>query len=69
MSPEYLYLRIIVNLLINSTILPVIFVHASLRLRNLKNKVMNTVESLGIQNTPMGIFLNQMGLLPEGALS
>lgn len=55
--------------LLNFSPLPVIFVHSSLRLRNLKNKVMNTVESLGIQNTPMGMFLGQMGLLPEGVLS
>lgn len=43
-------------------IVPVIFVHASLRLRNIKNKIVNRVEVLGLKRTPMGFFLEQMGL-------
>lgn len=39
-----------------------IFVHASLRLRNIKNKIVNRVEVLGLKRTPMGFFLEQMGL-------
>ncbi|XP_066158652.1 PRA1 family protein 3 [Euwallacea fornicatus] len=38
------------------------FLHASLRLRNMKNKIANKVEFLGLKRTPMGIFLEQMGL-------
>ncbi|KAK9885137.1 hypothetical protein WA026_010648 [Henosepilachna vigintioctopunctata] len=45
-------------------ILPVVatFAHASLRLRNLKNKIVNKVETLGLKRTPMGIFLEEIGL-------
>ncbi|XP_056637283.1 PRA1 family protein 3 isoform X2 [Diorhabda sublineata] len=45
-------------------LLPVaaIFIHASLRLRNMKNKIANKVESLGLRTTPMGFFLEEMGL-------
>lgn len=38
------------------------FVHASLRLRNLKNKISNQVETLGLERTPMGIFLQELGM-------
>lgn len=38
------------------------FIHASLRLRNLKNKITNRVETLGLKRTPMGIFLEELGL-------
>ncbi|XP_071532816.1 PRA1 family protein 3 [Panulirus ornatus] len=40
----------------------VIFVHASMRLRNLKNKLMNKVEYLGLKRTPMGVILDALGL-------
>ncbi|XP_050313822.1 PRA1 family protein 3 [Anthonomus grandis grandis] len=43
----------------------VIFVHASLRLRNFRNKIVNKVEVLGLRRTPMGIFLQEMGLDSE----
>ncbi|XP_023018516.2 jwa [Leptinotarsa decemlineata] len=45
-------------------LLPVsaIFVHASLRLRNIKNKIVNKVENLGLTRTPMGFFLEEIGL-------
>ncbi|KAL1492846.1 hypothetical protein ABEB36_011028 [Hypothenemus hampei] len=44
----------------------VVFIHASLRLRNIKNKIVNRVEILGLKRTPMGLFLEEMGL--EGEL-
>ncbi|XP_048403647.1 PRA1 family protein 3-like isoform X2 [Stegostoma tigrinum] len=37
------------------------FVHASLRLRNLKNKIENKMEEVGLKKSPMGIFLNALG--------
>jgi len=43
----------------------VAFIHASLRLRNLKNKITNRVETLGLKRTPMGIFLEELGLEQE----
>ncbi|XP_055913597.1 PRA1 family protein 2 [Eupeodes corollae] len=44
------------------------FVHASLRLRNLRNKVANTIENFG-PATPMGVFLNTMNITGETILS
>lgn len=41
------------------------FIHASLRLRNLKNKITNRVEMLGLKKTPMGIFLEELGMEQE----
>ncbi|XP_030756392.1 PRA1 family protein 3 [Sitophilus oryzae] len=38
----------------------VTFIHASLRLRNIKNKLANQVEGLGLKKTPMGLFLDEM---------
>ncbi|XP_053973183.1 PRA1 family protein 3 [Hylaeus anthracinus] len=35
----------------------VTFIHASLRLRNLKNKLVNKIEGMGLERTPMGAFL------------
>ncbi|XP_018322569.1 PRA1 family protein 3 [Agrilus planipennis] len=43
----------------------VTFIHASLRLRNLKNKISNRVETLGLKKTPMGIFLEELGIEQE----
>ncbi|CAH1264413.1 ARL6IP5 [Branchiostoma lanceolatum] len=39
----------------------VVLVHASMRMRNLKNKLSNKVESIGIKRTPMGILLEALG--------
>ncbi|OCT85938.1 hypothetical protein XELAEV_18024107mg [Xenopus laevis] len=36
------------------------FIHASLRLRNLKNKVENKMEGVGLKKTPMGIVLEAL---------
>ncbi|XP_004606504.1 PRA1 family protein 2 [Sorex araneus] len=38
-----------------------ILVHASLRLRNLKNKLENKIESIGLKRTPMGLLLEALG--------
>jgi len=39
-----------------------VLVHASLRLRNIKNKLTNKVEAIGLKKTPMGFFLDQLGM-------
>lgn len=39
----------------------VVFIHASMRLRNIKNKITNKMEHVGLQRTPMGIFLESLG--------
>ncbi|XP_068110051.1 PRA1 family protein 3 [Hyperolius riggenbachi] len=36
------------------------FIHASLRLRNIKNKLENKAESIGLKKTPMGIVLDAL---------
>lgn len=38
----------------------VMFIHASLRLRNLKNKLENKMEGIGLKKTPMGIVLDAL---------
>ena len=40
---------------------PVVVIHASLRLRNLKNKVENKLESIGLKRSPMGLMLEALG--------
>eukprot|EP00092_Neocalanus_flemingeri_P013439 GFUD01014490.1.p1 GENE.GFUD01014490.1~~GFUD01014490.1.p1 ORF type:complete len:182 (-),score=39.45 GFUD01014490.1:440-985(-) len=48
--------------------MPVVFtvVHASLRLRNIKNKVTSVAETLGVsKKTPMALFLDEWGIEPE----
>jgi len=47
--------------------LPVCFIviHASLRLRNMKNKLVNATEKLGIKSTPMGLILKEVGIETE----
>ncbi|KAJ8259756.1 hypothetical protein GJAV_G00173050 [Gymnothorax javanicus] len=37
-----------------------IFAHASMRLRNLKNKLENKIEGAGLKRTPMGIILDAL---------
>lgn len=41
------------------------FLHSSLRLRNLSNKLTNTLEIVGIKHSPMGKFLEGLGLMPD----
>lgn len=50
---------------LNTISILAIFVHASLRQRNLKNKVVNTIETIGIKQSPMGKFLEAMNLMPD----
>jgi Flp pilus assembly protein TadB len=38
-----------------------IMIHASLRLRNFKNKLANKMEFVGLKRTPMGIILEGLG--------
>jgi len=42
-----------------------ILVHASLRLRNMKNKVSAKIEYIGVKRTPMGMLLEALGLEGE----
>lgn len=39
----------------------VVLAHASLRLRSLKNKMENKLESIGLKRTPMGLLLEALG--------
>lgn len=42
-----------------SVLLPVvILIHASLRLRNMKNRLENKIEGVGLKKTPMGIIMD-----------
>uniref|UniRef100_A0A3Q1G4N6 PRA1 family protein n=1 Tax=Acanthochromis polyacanthus TaxID=80966 RepID=A0A3Q1G4N6_9TELE len=38
-----------------------VLIHASVRLRNLKNKLENKLESIGLKRTPMGLLLEALG--------
>ncbi|XP_011067514.1 PREDICTED: PRA1 family protein 3 isoform X1 [Acromyrmex echinatior] len=38
----------------------VTFIHASLRLRNIKNRIANKIEGIGLKRTPMGVFLKHL---------
>ena len=43
-----------------------VFVHASLRLRNLRNKLSNKMEKIGLKKlTPMGVILDSLGIEAE----
>lgn len=44
-----------------SLFFPVVLIHASVRLRSLKNKLENKLESIGLKRTPMGILLEALG--------
>ncbi|XP_037093029.1 PRA1 family protein 3-like [Pollicipes pollicipes] len=39
-----------------------VLVHASMRLRNMRNKLMNKMEAAGLKRTPMGLFLDELGV-------
>jgi len=47
------------------SIFSAIFIHASLRLRNIKNKIANKIEGIGLRRTPMGVFLGHLGMEEE----
>lgn len=36
----------------------VILIHASLRLRNMKNRLENKIEGVGLKRTPMGVIMD-----------
>ncbi|CAF0992784.1 unnamed protein product [Rotaria sordida] len=40
----------------------IIILHATFRKRNLANRVTNKIDQIGIQSTPMGLFLSALGL-------
>lgn len=50
--------RTVAVVLITSHFPVVMFIHASLRLRNLKNKLENKMEGIGMRRMPMGIILS-----------
>ena len=52
--------RTVAVVLITSHFPVVMFIHASLRLRNLKNKLENKIEGIGLKRTPMGIVLDAL---------
>jgi len=57
-----------ISVFLFGVLLPVMvtILHASLRLRNLKNKVANVADVLGVaKKTPMGLFLNEWGIEPD----
>ena len=39
----------------------VVLIHASLRMRNVRNKITNRMEHVGLKRTPMGIILEGLG--------
>ncbi|KAK2862561.1 hypothetical protein Q5P01_002094 [Channa striata] len=45
--------------------LTLIFAHASLRLRNMKNKLENKIEGAGLKRSPMGLLLEALGQQEE----
>ncbi|BFF95927.1 PRA1 family protein 3 [Drosophila madeirensis] len=68
----YLFLHLISAVLLTAftLLLPisVTFIHASLRLRNMKNKLANTIESFG-PSTPMGALLDALNVRAEGVIN
>ncbi|XP_055714567.1 PRA1 family protein 3 [Phlebotomus papatasi] len=62
-----LYLLELILFALLTILLPfsVIFVHASLRLRNTRSKAVNTFQVNQLKRTPMGIFLSAMNLVPD----
>lgn len=57
----YLFSSVLVFLF--GILLPIFLtlLHASMRLRNLKNKITNTMENVGLKKTPMGVLLEEFG--------
>ncbi|EDW32001.1 GL10670 [Drosophila persimilis] len=69
---RYLFLHLISAVLLTAftLLLPisVTFIHASLRLRNMKNKLANTIESFG-PSTPMSALLDALNVRAEGVIN
>ncbi|ALC39986.1 Jwa [Drosophila busckii] len=68
----YLFLHMISAVLLTAftLLLPIsmTFIHASLRLRNIKNKLANTIESFG-PSTPMGALLDALNVRADGVIN
>ncbi|TKS92345.1 PRA1 family protein 2 [Collichthys lucidus] len=45
----------------NQAPIRLVLIHASVRLRSLKNKLENRLESIGLKRTPMGLLLEALG--------
>ncbi|KAH8391879.1 hypothetical protein KR215_007031, partial [Drosophila sulfurigaster] len=69
---SYLFLHLMSAVLLTAftLLLPisVTFIHASLRLRNIKNKLANTIESFG-PSTPMGALLDALNVRADAVLN
>jgi hypothetical protein len=63
LSYLFVYLFNSATVFLMATLFPILlmFVHASLRLRNLKNKINEKLDSLGLKKTPMGLALDFIG--------
>jgi len=63
----FLYMFDAVLLVAFAVFLPIstMFLHASFRLRNLKNKLTTAVETVGIKQSPMGHLLEALNLMPD----
>ncbi|XP_026868015.2 PRA1 family protein 2 [Electrophorus electricus] len=65
LGSSYLLLSILggVNVFLLGITFPVLIIllHASVRLRSLKNKLENRLESIGLKRTPMGLLLEALG--------
>jgi len=59
----FVYLFSCATVFLLATLFPMLlmFIHASLRLRNLKNKINEKIDALGIKKTPMGLVLDFIG--------
>uniref|UniRef100_A0A0B7AUL8 PRA1 family protein n=1 Tax=Arion vulgaris TaxID=1028688 RepID=A0A0B7AUL8_9EUPU len=57
----YMFGAVIVFLFGIAFPLLLILIHASLRLRNFKNKLANKMEFVGLKRTPMGLILEGLG--------
>ena len=49
----------------NLFLFAVTLLHAALRLRNMKNKMANTMEEFGVQTTPMGLLLVKLEMVED----
>jgi hypothetical protein len=59
----YHYLSIVLLLLSVLLSISLTLIHASMRLRNLKNKISNTVENVGIKHSILGIKKTPMAII------
>ena len=50
-----------IKIFLSFLFISVIIIHASLRMRNIKNKIANKIEFVGLKRTPMGLLLEALG--------